>query len=194
MRERENKVEEVGVGAGSSSSCKKSVRSSTMKVFSFVGYGEKLKDVEQGPLIEWDPEGKSVVLNTALPSWKESDIITSHAFVVGSVLYEQQGLSEMEHVHLGHLLFIDAQDSLKSVVLNHCTDFEFTTRSTKLIHKRNISNTFKTTRSAIQCLKRKRLYEQQVEQLGNFQLRIHDQIVSEKKKRHDLNLSDHYKK
>ncbi|CAL9050926.1 unnamed protein product [Musa banksii] len=32
-------------------------------------------------------------------------------------------------------------------------------------------------RAAIQCLKRKRLHEQQVEQLGNFQLRIHDQII-----------------
>lgn len=31
--------------------------------------------------------------------------------------------------------------------------------------------------AAIQCLKRKRLYEQQVEQLGNFQLRIHDQVL-----------------
>ncbi|PKA51209.1 Vacuolar protein sorting-associated protein 32 like 1 [Apostasia shenzhenica] len=31
--------------------------------------------------------------------------------------------------------------------------------------------------AAIQCLKRKRLYEQQVEQLGNFQLRIHDQMI-----------------
>ncbi|PPS03782.1 hypothetical protein GOBAR_AA16885 [Gossypium barbadense] len=30
-------------------------------------------------------------------------------------------------------------------------------------------------RAAIQSLKRKRLYEQQIEQLGNFQLRIHDQ-------------------
>ncbi|KAI3812510.1 hypothetical protein L1987_17220 [Smallanthus sonchifolius] len=33
------------------------------------------------------------------------------------------------------------------------------------------------TASAIQCLKRKKLYEQQVEQLGNFQLRIHDQMI-----------------
>ncbi|KAJ0081255.1 hypothetical protein Patl1_11079 [Pistacia atlantica] len=32
-------------------------------------------------------------------------------------------------------------------------------------------------RTAIQCLKRKRLYEQQIEQLGNFQLRIHDQMI-----------------
>ncbi|AET05142.2 charged multivesicular body protein [Medicago truncatula] len=31
--------------------------------------------------------------------------------------------------------------------------------------------------TAIQCLKRKRLYDQQVEQLGNFQLRIHDQMI-----------------
>ncbi|PNX68139.1 vacuolar sorting-associated protein 32-like, partial [Trifolium pratense] len=31
--------------------------------------------------------------------------------------------------------------------------------------------------AAIQCLKRKRLYEQQVEQLGNQQLRIHDQMI-----------------
>ncbi|KAL8101619.1 hypothetical protein AgCh_033495 [Apium graveolens] len=31
--------------------------------------------------------------------------------------------------------------------------------------------------AALQCLKRKRLYEQQVEQLGNFQLRIHDQMI-----------------
>ncbi|XP_078445224.1 vacuolar protein sorting-associated protein 32 homolog 2-like [Wolffia australiana] len=35
----------------------------------------------------------------------------------------------------------------------------------------------KNKRAAIQCLKRKRLYEQQVEQLGNFQLRIHDQMT-----------------
>ncbi|KAJ8555518.1 hypothetical protein K7X08_013014 [Anisodus acutangulus] len=32
-------------------------------------------------------------------------------------------------------------------------------------------------RAAIQCLKRKRLYELQIEQLGNFQLRIHDQMI-----------------
>ncbi|GLT32242.1 hypothetical protein SLA2020_069210 [Shorea laevis] len=30
---------------------------------------------------------------------------------------------------------------------------------------------------AIQCLKKKKLYEQQIEQLGNFQLRIHDQMI-----------------
>ena len=30
--------------------------------------------------------------------------------------------------------------------------------------------------AAIKCLKRKKLYEQQIEQLGNFQLRIHDQV------------------
>ncbi|KAI8553664.1 hypothetical protein RHMOL_Rhmol05G0033900 [Rhododendron molle] len=35
----------------------------------------------------------------------------------------------------------------------------------------------KNKRAAIQCLKRKRLYEQQIEQLGNFQLRIHDQMI-----------------
>ncbi|XP_042377594.1 vacuolar protein sorting-associated protein 32 homolog 2-like [Zingiber officinale] len=35
----------------------------------------------------------------------------------------------------------------------------------------------KNKRAAIQCLKRKRLYEQQVEQLSNFQLRIHDQMI-----------------
>jgi hypothetical protein len=28
-------------------------------------------------------------------------------------------------------------------------------------------------------LKRKRLYEQQIEQLGNFQLRIHDQVEAQ---------------
>ncbi|KAE8671444.1 Vacuolar protein sorting-associated protein 32-like protein 1 [Hibiscus syriacus] len=32
-------------------------------------------------------------------------------------------------------------------------------------------------RADIQCLKRKRLYEQQIEQLGNFQLRVHDQMI-----------------
>ncbi|KAE8727745.1 putative magnesium transporter NIPA3 [Hibiscus syriacus] len=31
--------------------------------------------------------------------------------------------------------------------------------------------------TCIQCLKRKRLYEQQIEHLGNFQLRIHDQMI-----------------
>eukprot|EP00252_Welwitschia_mirabilis_P009757 TRINITY_DN2261_c0_g1_i1.p1 TRINITY_DN2261_c0_g1~~TRINITY_DN2261_c0_g1_i1.p1 ORF type:complete len:224 (+),score=85.67 TRINITY_DN2261_c0_g1_i1:241-912(+) len=35
----------------------------------------------------------------------------------------------------------------------------------------------KNKKAAIQCLKRKRLYESQVEQLGNFQLRIHDQMI-----------------
>ncbi|KAJ8559967.1 hypothetical protein K7X08_004025 [Anisodus acutangulus] len=35
----------------------------------------------------------------------------------------------------------------------------------------------KNKRAAIQCLKRKSLYEQQVEQLGNFQLCIHDQMI-----------------
>ncbi|GLJ24746.1 hypothetical protein SUGI_0473050 [Cryptomeria japonica] len=32
-------------------------------------------------------------------------------------------------------------------------------------------------RAAIQCLKRKRLYDVQIEQLGKFQLRIHDQMA-----------------
>ncbi|KAM7509630.1 hypothetical protein LguiA_020083 [Lonicera macranthoides] len=35
----------------------------------------------------------------------------------------------------------------------------------------------KNKKAAIQCLKRKRLYEQQIEQLGNYQLRIHDQMI-----------------
>ncbi|CAI9759049.1 unnamed protein product [Fraxinus pennsylvanica] len=35
----------------------------------------------------------------------------------------------------------------------------------------------KNKKAAIQCLKRKRLYEQQIEQLGNFQLRLHDQMI-----------------
>ncbi|KAL2251131.1 UNVERIFIED_CONTAM: Vacuolar protein sorting-associated protein 32 [Sesamum indicum] len=36
----------------------------------------------------------------------------------------------------------------------------------------------KNKRAAIQCLKRKRLYEEQIGQLANFQLRIHDQPIS----------------
>ncbi|KAJ0989722.1 hypothetical protein J5N97_008078 [Dioscorea zingiberensis] len=35
----------------------------------------------------------------------------------------------------------------------------------------------KNKRAALQCVKRKKLYEQQVEQLGKFQLRIHDQMI-----------------
>ncbi|MCO5555638.1 hypothetical protein L7F22_009183 [Adiantum nelumboides] len=35
----------------------------------------------------------------------------------------------------------------------------------------------KNKRAAIQCLKRKKLLEVQVEQLGNFQLRLHDQMI-----------------
>ncbi|GJR58771.1 vacuolar protein sorting-associated protein 32 homolog 2 [Tanacetum coccineum] len=35
----------------------------------------------------------------------------------------------------------------------------------------------KNKKGAIQCLKRKKLYERQIEQLGNFQLRIHDQMI-----------------
>lgn len=35
----------------------------------------------------------------------------------------------------------------------------------------------KNKKAAILCLKRKRMYELQVEQLGNFQLRVHDQMI-----------------
>ncbi|KAL6496546.1 hypothetical protein OROGR_029804 [Orobanche gracilis] len=35
----------------------------------------------------------------------------------------------------------------------------------------------KNKRAAMQCLKRKKLYEGQIEQLANFQLRIHDQMI-----------------
>ncbi|XP_026447541.1 vacuolar protein sorting-associated protein 32 homolog 1-like [Papaver somniferum] len=35
----------------------------------------------------------------------------------------------------------------------------------------------KNKKAAITCLKRKKMLEQQVEQLGNFQLRIHDQMI-----------------
>ncbi|XP_019199557.1 PREDICTED: vacuolar protein sorting-associated protein 32 homolog 2-like [Ipomoea nil] len=35
----------------------------------------------------------------------------------------------------------------------------------------------KNKRGALQCLKRKKLFEQQIEQLFNFQLRIHDQMI-----------------
>ncbi|CAK9871478.1 unnamed protein product [Sphagnum jensenii] len=35
----------------------------------------------------------------------------------------------------------------------------------------------KNKKAAIQCLKRKKLYEVQVEQLGNYQLRLHDQVI-----------------
>ncbi|KAL5991428.1 hypothetical protein ACLOJK_012337 [Asimina triloba] len=35
----------------------------------------------------------------------------------------------------------------------------------------------KNKKAAIQCLKKKKLYETQVEQLGNFQLRVHDQMI-----------------
>ncbi|GMH03734.1 hypothetical protein Nepgr_005573 [Nepenthes gracilis] len=35
----------------------------------------------------------------------------------------------------------------------------------------------KNKRAAIQCLKKKKLYEQQIEQLGSMQLRIHDQMI-----------------
>ncbi|KAG8089219.1 hypothetical protein GUJ93_ZPchr0011g28179 [Zizania palustris] len=35
----------------------------------------------------------------------------------------------------------------------------------------------KNKNAAIQCLKKKRLYETQIEQLANFQLRVHDQII-----------------
>ncbi|KAJ8528245.1 hypothetical protein K7X08_021937 [Anisodus acutangulus] len=35
----------------------------------------------------------------------------------------------------------------------------------------------KNKRAAIQCLKRKRMYEQEIEKLGNYQLRIHDQMI-----------------
>ncbi|KAG1365590.1 hypothetical protein COCNU_12G005900 [Cocos nucifera] len=35
-----------------------------------------------------------------------------------------------------------------------------------------------TRDTAIQCLKKKKLYEAQIEQLGNFQLRVHDQVNS----------------
>lgn len=33
--------------------------------------------------------------------------------------------------------------------------------------------------AAIQCLKKKKLYETQIEQLSNFQLRVHDQVMKD---------------
>ncbi|XP_050909378.1 vacuolar protein sorting-associated protein 32 homolog 2 [Lathyrus oleraceus] len=45
------------------------------------------------------------------------------------------------------------------------------------VEKAKESTKGKNKKAAIQCLKRKRLYEQQIEQLGNFQLRIHDQMI-----------------
>jgi hypothetical protein len=33
--------------------------------------------------------------------------------------------------------------------------------------------------AAIQCLKKKKLYETQIEQLSNFQLRVHDQVTKD---------------
>ncbi|XP_059274538.1 vacuolar protein sorting-associated protein 32 homolog 2-like [Lycium ferocissimum] len=36
----------------------------------------------------------------------------------------------------------------------------------------------KNKRAAIQCLKRKRMYEQEIENLGSYQLRIHDQMIT----------------
>ncbi|KAL5728930.1 hypothetical protein ACHQM5_001952 [Ranunculus cassubicifolius] len=50
-------------------------------------------------------------------------------------------------------------------------------KSTQEVEKAKEFTRAKNKRAAIQCLKRKRLYEQQVEQLGNFQLRIHDQMI-----------------
>ncbi|KAL9154199.1 hypothetical protein ABFS82_10G099400 [Erythranthe guttata] len=35
----------------------------------------------------------------------------------------------------------------------------------------------KNKRAAIQCLKKKKLYEEQIGQLANFQLRVHDQMI-----------------
>ncbi|KAI0501803.1 hypothetical protein KFK09_016748 [Dendrobium nobile] len=35
----------------------------------------------------------------------------------------------------------------------------------------------KNKKAAIQCLKKKKLYEAQIEQIGNFQLRVHDQMI-----------------
>nr|CAB3488918.1 unnamed protein product [Digitaria exilis] len=35
----------------------------------------------------------------------------------------------------------------------------------------------KNKNAAIQCLKKKKLYETQIEQISNFQLRVHDQII-----------------
>ncbi|GAB4842347.1 hypothetical protein Ancab_012317 [Ancistrocladus abbreviatus] len=45
------------------------------------------------------------------------------------------------------------------------------------IEKAKVFTRAKNKRAAIQCIKRKKLYEQQIEQLGNMQLRIHDQMI-----------------
>ncbi|KAL8137247.1 hypothetical protein V2J09_003248 [Rumex salicifolius] len=50
-------------------------------------------------------------------------------------------------------------------------------KATEEVEKAKAFTRAKNKRAAIQCLKRKRLYEQQIEQLGNFQLRIHDQMI-----------------
>lgn len=55
---------------------------------------------------------------------------------------------------------------------------DFFLDSLKMCYNLDFHNmlSYDVSAAAIQCLKRKRLYEQQIEQLGNFQLRIHDQV------------------
>lgn len=57
----------------------------------------------------------------------------------------------------------------KEVVLNKKISLE--------VEKAKAYTKAKNKKAAIQCLKRKKLLEVQVEQLGNFQLRIHDQMI-----------------
>ncbi|PWZ04784.1 hypothetical protein Zm00014a_001871 [Zea mays] len=77
----------------------------------------------------------------------------------------------MESVKLTFLMFLQTLEMLEK-------------KENLLVKKANLEvekaknfTKAKNKRAAIQCLKRKRLYEQQIEQLGNFQLRIHDQMI-----------------
>ncbi|XP_062198042.1 vacuolar protein sorting-associated protein 32 homolog 2-like [Phragmites australis] len=45
------------------------------------------------------------------------------------------------------------------------------------IEKAKVYTKAKNKNAAVQCLKRKKLHETQIEQLANFQLRVHDQII-----------------
>ncbi|KAF5748515.1 vacuolar protein sorting-associated protein 32 2 [Tripterygium wilfordii] len=51
------------------------------------------------------------------------------------------------------------------------------TKVAEELEKAKQFSALKGRRGALRCLKRKKLYEQQIEQLGNSQLRIHDQMI-----------------
>ncbi|KAH0645127.1 hypothetical protein KY284_033011 [Solanum tuberosum] len=84
---------------------------------------------------------------------------------------------KIEPEGLRHIIFVSSYFGEETLEMLEKKEKVLLKKAAAEVEKAKEFTRAKNKRAAIQCLKRKRLYEQQIEQLGNFQLRIHDQMI-----------------